>query len=227
MDARQLWKPLVGWGLLIWSIIQALSFVLGLAGMPDDLKTWVTRWLPAAWKWMSDLPIGLSLVISLLLFAVGILVLARERFEPIPTSYRYAARLIRSRLWRRSRAESEESPPTTEGSSQTKEEPQNSSNDGELGEHEAAALQVVAQHVNEPDEGITPVEFRRKMAQRGFPGADGTLALASLRERGMLEKFEYEDWNGDSYWQYRLTLMGTRWLSANRPSETDDADIPF
>ena len=108
-----------------------------------------------------------------------------------------------------------------------KAQPQSSSNSGELDEHEAAALRVVAQHVNEPDEGITPVEFRRKMAQRGFPGADGTLALASLRERGMLEKFEYEDWNGDSYWQYRLTSMGTRWLSANRPSETDDDDIPF
>ena len=214
MDARQLWKPLLGWGLLIWSIIQALSFVIGLAGMPDDLKTWGTTWLPTAWKWMSDLPIGLSLVISLLLFVVGIWVLARERFEPTPTWYRYAARLIRSRPWRRSRAEPEESPPTTE-------------DDGELGEHEAAALRVVAQHVNEPDEGITPYEFQQKMVQRGFSRTDGTLALASLSERRMLERFEYEDWNGDSHWQFRLTSMGTHWLSANRPSLTEDDDIPF
>ncbi len=65
------------------------------------------------------------------------------------------------------------------------------------------------------------------MAQRGFRGADGTLALASLRERRMLEKFEYEDWNGDIYSQYRLTPLGTGWLNANRASLTEHDDIPF
>ena len=114
-----------------------------------------------------------------------------------------------------------------ENKKEQKARPQSFSNSGELGEHEAAALQVVAQHVNEPDEGITSREFQQKMVQRGFSRIDGTLALASLSERRMLERFEYEDWNGDSYWQFRLTSMGTRWLNANRTSLTEDDDIPF
>ena len=214
MDAGQLRIRLLGWGLLAWSIVQALSFLIGLAGMPDDLKTWAENWLPNAWNWVSDLPIGWGLVISLLLFVVGIWVLAREGFEPIPTWYKSAARRIRSQPWRRSWRATEASPATIE-------------DDGELGEHEAAALRVVAQHVNEPDEGITPYEFQQKMAQRSFPAEDGTLALASLRERGMLQRFEYEDWNGETYWQYRLTPSATRWLNANRPTAKDDVAIPF
>jgi len=213
MEAGQFWKRLVGWGLVAWGIVQALSFLIGLPGVPEDLKTWGTSWLPTAWKWMSALPMGLSAVISLLLLAVGIWLLARERFEPIPTWYRHGSHRIRS-LWRRTRAEPDESPPTTE-------------DEGELAEHEVAALQVVAQHVNEPDEGITPFDFQQKMAQRGFSGTDGTLALASLRERGMLERFEHEDWNGDLYTQYRLTSLGARWLNSNRPRLAEVDDIPF
>ena len=214
MGAGQFWRRLLGWGLFAWGIIQVLSLVIGLAGMPDDLETWGTKWLPTAWKWMSDLPIGLNLLFPPLLLLVGIWVLAREGFEPIPTWYRHAAHLIRSRSWRGSRAAREESPLAAE-------------DDRELEDHESAALRVVAEHVDDPDEGITPHHFQRKMAQRGFSGTDATLALASLPERGMLERFEYEDPDGYTYWQYRLTSASTRWLSANRPSQIEDDDIPF
>ena len=171
MEAGQLSKRLVGWGLVAWGIVQALFFLIGLPGVPEDLKTWGSTWLPTAWNWMSALPMGLSLVLSLLLLVVGVWLLARERLEPVPSWYRQVSHLIRSRPWRPCRAEPDKSPPTTEAA-------------GELADHEAAALQVVAQHVNEPDEGITPLEFQQKMAQRGFSGTDGTLALASLREKG-------------------------------------------
>ena len=204
----------MGWSSIVWSIIQALSLLIGLAGVPDDLERWAERWLPSAWKWVTGLPVGWGVVLSLLLFVVGIWLLAKERFEPVPTWYRSAARRVRSRPWRRSHRETEESPPTAD-------------QEDELGEHEVAALRVVAQHVNDPDEGITPSVFQRKMALQDFRGADGTLALASLRERGMLEKFEYEDWNGDTYSQYRLTPLGTGWLNANRASLTEHDDIPF
>lgn len=213
MGAGQLRTQLLGWGLISWSIIQALSLVIGIAGMPDDIKTWATRWLPSAWNWASDLPIGLGLVISLLLFVVGILLLAREGFEPIPTWYRHATRLVRHRPWRRVRAGSDESPSIIE--------------DTQLGEHEAAALRVVAQHVNEPYAGITPYDFHQRMAQRGFSAEDSNLALASLEEDGMLERFEYEEPGHYPYWQYRLTSTSTRWLNANRAALKEDDDIPF
>ncbi len=214
MDAGQRRRRLLGWGLTLWGVIQAVSLVIGLSGMPDDLETWGTRWLPTAWKWMSDLPIGLNLVLPLLLLLVGIWILARERFEPIPAWYRRAANLVRSRPWRRSRAEREESPLATE-------------EENELEDHEAAALRVVAEHVDEPGEGITPHEFQRRMAHWRFSGTDATLALASLSERGMLERLESEHPDGYIYVQYRLTSASTRWLSANRPSQTEDDDIPF
>lgn len=98
---------------------------------------------------------------------------------------------------------------------------------GSLHDYEIAALRVVAQHVNEPDEGITAVQYQEKMARLGFSREDATLALGTLRQMEMLERFEYEDWNGDVYWLHRLTSKSTRWLRSNRPKSTPHDDIPF
>ena len=101
------------------------------------------------------------------------------------------------------------------------------SSSGELALYEIAALRAVAGHVYEPDAGITPFEFHKRLVRSGFSREDGNLALDSLSERGMLEGFEDEDSDG-TFWAYRLTSTGRIWLRENRDgSWSDDDEIPF
>ena len=98
---------------------------------------------------------------------------------------------------------------------------------GELLPSEAAALRVVAEHVDEPVGGIAPWDFHKKMARIGFSREDGNLALDSLPERGMLERFE-DGWEEESFGAYRLTSEGASWLRENREEFWSNGDeIPF
>ena len=102
-----------------------------------------------------------------------------------------------------------------------------SSSDGDFADYEIASLRVVAGFVDEPNAGITPFEFHKRMVRSGFSRADGNLALDSLAERGMLERFDDETWDGESFLAYRLTAGGRTWLRVNREVTRTDDDLPF
>ncbi len=97
----------------------------------------------------------------------------------------------------------------------------------ELASYERVALQVVLGHVLDPDDGIVAHDFHKKMAASGFSRADGNLALDVLSERGMLERFEDETWDGETFRAYRLTSVGRAWLRGNREGPSPDDGIPF
>ena len=109
-----------------------------------------------------------------------------------------------------------------------------------LEQYETAGLVAVAQHVNDPKKGISAYQFREDMEQAGFTQLASTLALGSLIDREMLERYEEQDYDGETYTAFRVTSKGMTWLLANKGKLTlqisekergrtriTDDDIPF
>ena len=109
-----------------------------------------------------------------------------------------------------------------------------------LEQYEIAGLVAVAESVDEPESGIATHIFRHNMEQAGFNALAATLALKSLTDRQMLERYEEESFRGDPYAAFRITPKGMRWLFeksakltlhvSNTETQEDlitDADIPF
>lgn len=106
--------------------------------------------------------------------------------------------------------------------------------------HEIAGLVAVAQEVDDPEVGISTVSFRQNMEQAGFTRLAGTLALASLTESELMERYEDEDYNMNMFTAFRITPKGMAWLRENRerlplqitdeeppPGGGPDDDLPF
>ena len=98
-----------------------------------------------------------------------------------------------------------------------------------LEQYEIAGLVAVAEEVYDPETGISPYVFRKNMERAGFSNLAGTLALKSLLDRGMLERFENE---------IMVTSKGMSWLLTNKerltlqiaavePQGLTDDDVPF
>ena len=88
-----------------------------------------------------------------------------------------------------------------------------------LEQYEIAGLVAVAEEVNDPEDGISIPNFRENMEQAGFTKLAGTLAMKSLIDKGMLERFTAENSNGYEYTAYtalRVTSEGMGWLSKNK-----------
>ena len=68
-----------------------------------------------------------------------------------------------------------------------------------LEQYEIAGLVAVAEEVDDPEAGISTYVFRKNMERAGFSNLAGTLALKSLLDRGMLERFEDENYGGETF----------------------------
>ena len=107
-----------------------------------------------------------------------------------------------------------------------------------LEQYEIAGLVAVAQEIDDPEGGITAFSFRNNMEQSGFTRLAGALALSSLVNREMLERFEDHDYEGAPFTAFRITSKGMAWLLANKgkltlqigeeePKIITEDDIPF
>ena len=67
-----------------------------------------------------------------------------------------------------------------------------------LEQYEIAGLVAVAEEVDNPEAGIRTYVFRKNMERAGFSNLAGTLALKSLLDREMLERFEDENYDGET-----------------------------
>ena len=85
-----------------------------------------------------------------------------------------------------------------------------------LEQYEIAGLVAVAEEVGDPEAGITADIFRANMWQAGFTKVAGTLALKSLLDRGMLERFEDENYGGEPFTAFKVTSEGMAWLLTNK-----------
>ena len=107
-----------------------------------------------------------------------------------------------------------------------------------LEQYEIAGLVAVAEEVDDPEAGISTYVFRKNMERAGFSNLAGTLALKSLLDRGMLERFEDENYGGETFTAFKVTSEGMAWLLTNKgiltlqigdegPQGLTDEDIPF
>ena len=87
-----------------------------------------------------------------------------------------------------------------------------------LEQYEIAGLVAVAEEVNDPEDGISAWMFNQNMKQAGFSNLAGTLALKSLLDREMLERFEDANYDGETWTAFRITPKGMKWLLANNAS---------
>jgi nucleoside 2-deoxyribosyltransferase len=107
-----------------------------------------------------------------------------------------------------------------------------------LEQYEIAGLVAVAEEVDDPESGVSAYSFRKNMEQAGFTRLAGSLALGSLVNKEMLERFEDHDYDGSPFTAFRVTAKGMAWLVANKekltlqfneeePKGITDDDIPF
>ena len=101
-----------------------------------------------------------------------------------------------------------------------------------LEQYEIAGLVAVAEEVNDPEAVISTGIFRHNMERAGFTKLAGTLALKSLLDREMLEQFEDENYNGETYLVFKVTSKGMDWLFTNKEKltlqkELTDEDFSF
>ena len=89
-----------------------------------------------------------------------------------------------------------------------------------LEQYEIAGLVAVAEEVNDPEAVISTGIFRHNMERAGFTKLAGTLALKSLLDREMLEQFEDENYNGETYPVFKVTSKGMDWLFTNKEKLT-------
>ena len=87
-----------------------------------------------------------------------------------------------------------------------------------LEQYEIAGLVAVADQVNDPEDGISAWMFSQNMKQAGFSNLAGTLALKSLLDREMLERFEDANYDGETWTAFSITPKGMKWLLANNAS---------
>ena len=85
-----------------------------------------------------------------------------------------------------------------------------------LEQYEIAGLVAVAEEVNDPEDGISAWMFSQNMKQAGFSNLAGTLALKSLLDREMLERFEDENYDGEPFTAFKVTSEGMAWLLTNK-----------
>ena len=85
-----------------------------------------------------------------------------------------------------------------------------------LEQYEIAGLVAVAEEVNDPEDGISAWMFSQNMKQAGFTQVASNLALKSLLDREMLERFEDENYDGETWTAFRITPKGMKWLLANK-----------
>ena len=86
-----------------------------------------------------------------------------------------------------------------------------------LEQYEIAGLVAVAEEVNDPEDGISAWMFSQNMKQAGFTQVASTLALSSLLDGEILERFSYYNRSEDStYPALRITPKGMKWLLANK-----------
>ena len=76
----------------------------------------------------------------------------------------------------------------------------------------------MADQVNDPEDGISAWMFSQNMKQAGFSNLAGTLALKSLLDREMLERFEDANYDGETWTAFSITPKGMKWLLANNAS---------
>ena len=86
-----------------------------------------------------------------------------------------------------------------------------------LEQYEIAGLVAVAEEVNDPEDGISAWVFSQNMKQAGFTQVASNLALSSLLDGEILERFEYYDRSENStYPVLRITPKGMKWLLVNK-----------
>ena len=85
-----------------------------------------------------------------------------------------------------------------------------------LEQYEIAGLIAVAEEVDDPEAGIDSFFFHHNMRQAGFTKVAVILAMKSLLDRRMLERFEDERYNGETYTAFRVTPKGMNWLLTNK-----------
>jgi len=104
-----------------------------------------------------------------------------------------------------------------------------------LEQHELATLVAAAQQLPEPTGGVSAYLIQEDMEKAGFTQIATTLGVRGLLTKHMLEAFDDEDHNGNSFVAYRVTESGMAWLQQNTgrlklkvesPSYNDD-EIPF
>jgi hypothetical protein len=85
-----------------------------------------------------------------------------------------------------------------------------------LSQHEMVALVAVAQNIDSLVDDASTYIIRQDMEKAGFTRIATTLGLASLVSKELLEIIETQDYNGDPYTGYKVTVAGLNWLNQNQ-----------
>ena len=105
-----------------------------------------------------------------------------------------------------------------------------------LDQHHIATLVSVAEEIDGPHDGVSAYRIRQAMETAGFTKIATTLGLKALLDNGMLETFEDQDYNGETFSAYRVTNRGMAWLFENQErftlkqetgSTSDEDNLPF
>ena len=79
---------------------------------------------------------------------------------------------------------------------------------------ELTALALVAS-VTPIDLGLSEFEFSREMDRSGYTGVAANISIRRLLVSEIVERFEAENYNEESYFAYRPTSQGWKFLDKN------------
>ncbi len=110
-----------------------------------------------------------------------------------------------------------------------------------LSPHEISVLITIMSRASAPTDGLAPYEIKESMQRSGFTSMASTLALAGLNKKGLIEYYEFTDYDDNQYTKCRLSQTGIDWMLENedrfrltreepQPSSSGpitDEDIPF
>ncbi|OAV71631.1 hypothetical protein Barb4_00508 [Bacteroidales bacterium Barb4] len=100
-----------------------------------------------------------------------------------------------------------------------------------LSGHEIAMLILLMEDSVSKDDYTPIYNLRNKMGYAGYTNVATSIAARTLKNYGMIEIFQSEDWNGEPFQSCRLTEKGENWLLSNqdklqfRKSQTDVQEI--
>ena len=86
-----------------------------------------------------------------------------------------------------------------------------------LDQHEMVALIICMEGQLTPDMGEAPFSIQSDMERAGHTKIAATLALESLRRKGLIElSLQLDDRNNNDYQVYKVTELGIKWLLDNK-----------